>query len=127
MSRGRPFRPTDRLWSMAGAAIVLLAGAGGTVLALLAIGLAIYGLRTRRPRRATIAGGFALAGALVGILLTAPIWRVVLSGRDTHQEPLDYAAMAPFMVMMGIQAIAAALGLVCLLRRRARHPDGAPR
>ena len=48
-----------------------------------------------------------------------------MSGQDTHHEPLDYGVMAPFMVMMGVEALAVVLAVWCVVRRLSRARDAA--
>ena len=109
---------------MAGAAglVLILLGSGiGFVLAVIAIALSLYGFRTGRPRRGRIAGMSALVLSLLSVILSFPIWRVVLSGRDTHGKPLDYSEMGPAMFLIAFEVIAVLIALLCVARRRSHR------
>ncbi len=89
-----------------GLANVLLGGLTGFLFAIAAIALALYNAATSNPRRGFIASMIALVLAVLAVVLSAPIWTVVLSGYGTHGEPLDYAEASPAVVLVVIEAIA---------------------
>lgn len=105
----------------AGLAAILLGAMAGFVCAVIAIALALYGFRTSKPRRGFIASMSALVLSLLSVLLSVPIWSVLLSGRDTHGEPLNYSEMGPAVFLIAIETLAALTAIFCVARRRSRR------
>ncbi len=104
-----------------GLAAVLLGGLIGFIFAILAIGLAIHGLTTRNPRRGFATSIIALALSVLAIVLSAPIWRVLLSGYSTHGEPLDYGEMTPVIFLIVLETIAVVVSVPGAVRRTLRR------
>ena len=102
----------------AGLAAILLGAMTGFVFAVIAIALAFYGFRTSKPRRGFIASMSALVLSLLSVLLSVPIWSVLLSGRDTHGEPLHYSEMGPAVFLIVVEALAVSTAILCVARRR---------
>jgi hypothetical protein len=100
-----------------GLAVVLLSAVIGLLLAIGAIVLAIYSFATSNPRRGFITSIIALALSGVSVLLSAPIWIVLLSGHDTHGEKLDYSEMSPAIFLVAVEALA----LLAAIPSAARH------
>jgi hypothetical protein len=80
---------------MAGAGglfLVLAGGLLGVVAGALAIALFVFGSRMRgaRSRAVTCAVGIA---ALAAVVLMAPAWHVVVTGKDTRGEAFDYGTL----------------------------------
>jgi hypothetical protein len=104
-----------------GLANILLNALIGLLFATGAIPLAIHGLATRKPRRGFITSIIALVLSTLSVLLSAPIWSVLLSGRGTHGEPLDYGEMSPAIVLVVIEAIAVLVSIPSAARQVLRR------
>jgi len=106
-----------------GLLLVLLAGLVGLGAVAVSVGLLVYGLVAKNPRRGLRASLVALGLSLVAAVLSTPFWIVVLSGRDTHGERLDYGQSAPLVAVVVVEAlsIAAAVGGVVRQARRQRQ------
>lgn len=110
-----------------GLLFVLLAGLVGLGLVAGTLALFVYGLVARDPRRGARASGVALALSLLAALLSFPFWAVVLSGRDTHGEPLRWADSGPLVAVVAVEALAIALALAGVVRQaRRRRAAGGP-
>ena len=105
----------------AGLAAILLGAMTGFVCAVIAIALALYGFRTSKPRRGFIASMSALVLSLLSVLLSVPIWSVLLSGRDTHGEPLRYSEMGPAVFLIVVETLAVLTAILCVARQRSRR------
>jgi hypothetical protein len=106
-----------------GLLIVLLACLVGLALVVGSVALLVYGVAARDPRRGFTASVVALGFALVAAFLSTPFWLVVLSGRDTHGEPLQYGESLPIVGVVVVEAlaiVAAAGGVIRQGRRRRR-------
>ncbi len=103
-----------------GLALVLLGGLVGVVLVAGAFGLLLYGLLASDARRALRACVVSLGVSVVSALLSFPFWRVVLSGRDTHGEPLVYGESWPLVAVVAIEALAMAASALGIIRQRRR-------
>lgn len=107
-----------------GLALVLLGGLIGVVLVAGAFGLLLYGLLASDARRALRACVVSLGISLVSALLSFPFWRVVLSGRDTHGEPLVYRESWPLVAVVAVEALAILASTWGLIKQRRRLRSG---
>ena len=105
----------------AGLAEILLGALTGLVFAVIALVLVIYGFSTSNPRRGFIAGMSALVPSLLSVLLSIPIWSVLLSGRNTHEKPLSYGEMRPAVFLAIVESLAVLTAIPCVVRRRSRR------
>lgn len=103
-----------------GLALVLLGGLVAIVLVLGAFGLLVFGLVAANARRALKASVVALAISVLSAVLSFPFWKVVLSGRDTHGEPLGYPESWPLAAVVIIEAFAIAAAVWGIIRQRRR-------
>jgi hypothetical protein len=105
---------------MAGAGglfLVLVGGLLGVVAGALAIALFLFGSRMRpaRSRAATYAAGIV---AIAAVLLMAPAWLVVVTGKDTRGEPFDYGTLDLTFYVFFLTPPITLLALVTRLVRR---------
>ena len=99
-----------------GLADVLLGGLLGFLLAGVAAGLLVYGFVSRNAHRGFKATVIALGLAIVAVLLSKTFWMVVLSGLDTHGEPIRYSDSMPPIILVafeGFVLVAALAAVVC--------------
>jgi hypothetical protein len=104
-----------------GLAAVLLGGLIGFIFSVVAIVLVIYSFRTGHPRRGFVASIVALALSAVSVPLSSLIWVVVLSGRDTHGDPIDYGEMSPAVILVIVEAVALLASIVSASRQTLRR------
>jgi hypothetical protein len=107
-----------------GLALVLLAGFVGLLLAGGAVALLLWGLLARDPRRGLRVSKVALAFSLLASFLSFPFFRVVLSGRDSHGQPLHYGESLPIVAVVVVNVLAVVLSIAGVVRqaRRTRPP-----
>ena len=103
-----------------GLADVLLGGLLGFILAGVAAGLLVYGLVTRKPSRGFKASVVALGLATVAVLLSKTFWVVVLSGRDTHGEPIRYDESIPPVILVVFEGLVLVAAAASVLRQSLR-------
>ncbi len=103
-----------------GLAVVLLGDLIGIVLVAGAFGLLLYGLLASNARRALVVCVVALCFSVTASLLSFPFWRVVLSGKDTHGEPLVYQESGPLVAVVAVEAAAMVVSGLGILRQRGR-------
>ncbi len=104
-----------------GLAEVLFGAMIGLCCALVGIGLGVFGLVTRRPRGGFIASMIAVGLAILAVRLSVPIWMVLLEGRDTHGDPLNYGEMGPAVFLAAVEAIALVITVPGALRQALRR------
>jgi hypothetical protein len=75
----------------------------------------------RDPRRGLTASVVALVLSLLAALLSTPFWIIVLSGHDTHGEPLGYRESWPFVAVVVVEALAIGAAVLGVLRQRSRR------
>jgi hypothetical protein len=110
----------------AGLLIVLIGGLIGLGLVLGTFALLVYGLVTKTPARGLVASIVALVLSVLASLLSTPFWIVVLSGRDTHHERLDYAESWPLVALVVVEALALGSALFSIVRNARRHSSARP-
>jgi len=103
-----------------GLADVLLGGLLGFLLAGVAAGLLVYGLVARDPRRGFKATVVALGLAMVAVLLSKTFWIVMLSGRDTHGEPIRYGESAPPVILVVVEGLVLVAAVASVTRQALR-------
>jgi hypothetical protein len=108
-----------------GLALVLLGGLVGVPLVAAALGLLLYGHLATNARGALRASVAALCISLVASLLSFPFWKVVLSGRDTHGDPLVYRESWPLVGVVVLEALTVAAAAWGVVRQRRRLRTGA--
>lgn len=91
---------------------MLLGALVGFSLALVALGMVGVAVWRRRAGRGFWVSLTAAGLAVAGVVVSGPIWRVMLSGVDTHGEQLDYGAMGVPLVMMGVEGVAVVVGVL---------------
>ncbi|HWZ89707.1 MAG TPA: hypothetical protein VNW92_12675 [Polyangiaceae bacterium] len=104
-----------------GLLVVLIAGLVGLGLVVGTVALLAYGLVARDARRGFTASLVALGFAVVAALLSTPFWIVVLSGRDTHGERLNYGESVPLVAVVAVETLAIAASLGGVLRQMRRR------
>jgi uncharacterized membrane-anchored protein len=92
------------------AALIALGLVGGTAL------LIVYGLVTRDRRRGKRASFVGLGLSITAAVLSTPFWIVVLSGRDTHGQRLDYGESFPIVAVVLVEALAIGVSLFAVVR-----------
>lgn len=108
---------------MAGAAGMFIVGLGFLLAflgPLIAIGLLIYAVCTKHPRRGYIASLIALSLAGASVILALPIASLFLYGPSAHGRPPDAGAIGTTVVLIGFQALVVLASLLQTLRKRAR-------
>ena len=100
-----------------GLLVVLVGGLIGLCLVAGGIALLVYGVVARNPRRGFAASLIALVLTLLAALLSTPFWIVVLSGRDTHGERLNYGESSPLVAVVAVEALAIAAAVAGIVRQ----------
>jgi hypothetical protein len=103
-----------------GLAEVLLGGLLGLLLAGVAAALLVYGFVARNPRRGFKATVVALGLAIVAVLLSKTFWVVVLSGRDTHGEPIRYDESVPPVILVVFEGLVLVAAVASVIRQSLR-------
>jgi hypothetical protein len=104
-----------------GLLFVLVAALVGLGLVAGTVALLVYGVVARDAQRGFKASVVALLLAIVAALLSTPFWIVVLSGRDTHGDPLNYGESSPIVAVVVSEALALAAALVGVVRQMRRR------
>jgi hypothetical protein len=105
-----------------------MAGASGLALVLMAllmavvliggtVGLLGYGLLAKDARKGLKASVVGLVLSCVSVLLSSPVWMVVLSGRDTHGEPLNWSESGPLVAVVVVEAAVLLVSVLSTLRQ----------
>ncbi|OAI42679.1 hypothetical protein AYO41_00665 [Verrucomicrobia bacterium SCGC AG-212-E04] len=103
-----------------GLADVLLGGLLGFLLAGVAAGLLVYGFVARNPRRGFKATVVALGLAIAAVFLSKTFWVVVLSGRDTHGEPIRYGETVPPVILVVVEGLVLVAAAAIVIRQALR-------
>jgi hypothetical protein len=106
---------------LGGGILVVLGGALlGACFAAAALVILAASLRADRARGIRVAK-LALGLAAAGVFLTLPIWRIALTGRDTHGDPCNvWDDLLPSSVLLleGGALVVAIAGFVSRVRRK---------
>jgi hypothetical protein len=102
-----------------GLLVVLLGGLIGLGLVVATIALVVYGIVAEDPRRGFRASVAALTLSMLAALISTPFWIVVLSGRDTHGEKLDFGESWPIVALVVVEAVGIVAAAVGVVRQRA--------
>jgi hypothetical protein len=103
-----------------GLADIILAFVLGIILVIAAIGPIIYGLVGANARRAFYAGVVGLVISASAALLSYPFWEVILSGRDSHGEPIDYGDFGFVIGVLSIEVIAILTSVLAVIKQKRR-------
>jgi hypothetical protein len=104
-----------------GLAVVLLGGLVAFFLVIgtfVAVGFALFSKNARRGFRLGVA---SIVTSSIAILLSVPFWRVILSGKDTHGDPIHYADMAGIVVVLVAEALLVLGAIAGTMRQTVRQ------
>ena len=111
-----------------------MAGAGGLLIVLLGVALGLLSAPlgavalllspiARAPRVGRVLAWFAIAFDVVAMVLSLPVWIVLLSRTSTHGEHLGRHDLGWFFAIVGYQLVGLSVSVVALRRcmRTLRH------
>jgi hypothetical protein len=111
----------------AGGLLVILVGALlGLIAGVATVALFMTGFSRMSPARSRAAAYVVGGLAFVALLLTAPAWIVIVSGKDTRGEAFDRSEIDLwiYLVLVTPPGALAALATYGIRRRRRRHGEG---
>lgn len=93
----------------------------GFLLLLIAVPFVIYSFCARNPRRGRVASRVGLALSVPAVLVSAVLWKQLLSGYYRYDAPVDYGDpdFVVYEVIAALEALALLTSLLSAARQRA--------